>query len=480
VRYISTRHGSQGDPAPLGFEDIMLAGLARDGGLYLPAEWPRFSPPEIARLKGLTYGELAFRIMQPFVGDAFDEATFRRLIGEAYASFETPEVAPLKALGDGGLHLLELFHGPTLAFKDVALQLLGRMLDHTLRARGQRATIVGATSGDTGSAAIEAVRDRKTIDIFMLYPRGRVSEIQRRQMTTVLAPNVHNIAVAGTFDDCQDLAKACFNDLAFRDRHALTAVNSINFARVMAQIVYYFWAALKLGAPERPVAFTVPSGNFGNVYAGYAAQRMGLTIDHFVVATNSNDILARFFATGAMTTADVVPTYSPSMDIQISSNFERLLFDLYDRNGRALAEAMTEFRRTGTLKVGANALAEVRALFDAGRLDEEGTLAAIADCRRRFGETIDPHTAVGYAVAQQHRRDAKVPMVVLATAHPAKFPDAVAKATGERPRLPDRLGDLMDRVERVDGLPSDIGALKGLIDERMALAHEPARAKVRT
>jgi threonine synthase len=316
----------------------------------------------------------------------------------------------------------------------------------------------------------------------MLHPRGRVSEVQRRQMTTVLAPNVHNIAVAGTFDDCQDLAKACFNDLAFRDRHALTAVNSINFARVMAQIVYYFWAALKLGAPERPVAFTVPTGNFGNVYAGYAAQRMGLPVHHFVVAANTNDILARFFETGAMTTADVVPTYSPSMDIQISSNFERLLFDLHDRNGKALAEAMTEFRRSGTLKVGANALADVRALFDAGRLDEEGTLAAIADCRRRFGETIDPHTAVGYAVAQQHRRDPKVPMVVLATAHPAKFPDAVAKATGERPRLPARLGDLMERAERVDGLPNDLAALETMIDERMALAHEPApvRTKVRT
>ena len=486
MRYISTRHGSQGSPAPLGFEEIMLAGLARDGGLYLPAEWPHFSPAEIAKLKGLPYAELAFRIMRPFVGEAFDEATFRRLIGEAYGSFETPDVAPLKKLGDvtrgeGGLHLLELFHGPTLAFKDVALQLLGRMLDHTLRANGQHATIVGATSGDTGSAAIEAVRDRKTIDIFMLHPRGRISEVQRRQMTTVLAPNVHNIAVAGTFDDCQDLAKACFNDLAFRDRHALTAVNSINFARVMAQIVYYFWAALKLGAPERPVAFAVPTGNFGNVYAGYAAQRMGLPVHHFVVAANTNDILARFFDSGAMTTAEVVPTLSPSMDIQISSNFERLLFDLYDRNGKALAEAMADFRRSGTLKVGANALADVRALFDAGHLDDEGTLAAIADCHHRFGETIDPHTAVGYAVAQQHRRDPAVPMVVLATAHPAKFPDAVAKATGQRPRLPDRLSDLMERAERVDGLPNDIVALKALIDERTALAKPmPVRAKVRT
>jgi threonine synthase len=481
MRYISTRHGSQGTPAPLGFEDIMLAGLARDGGLYLPAEWPQFSTAEIAALKGLTYTELAFRIMRPFVDGAFDEATFRRLIAEAYAAFETPDVAPLKTLGDSGLHLLELFHGPTLAFKDVALQLLGRMLDQTLTARGQHATIVGATSGDTGSAAIEAVRDRKTIDIFMLFPKGRVSEVQRRQMTTVSAPNVHNIAVQGTFDDCQDLAKACFNDLAFRDRHALTAVNSINFARVMAQIVYYFWAALKLGAPERPVAFTVPSGNFGNVYAGYAAKQMGLPISHFVVGTNSNDILARFFETGIMTMTEVVPTFSPSMDIQISSNFERLLFDLYDRNGVTLADAMTAFRSTGTLKVGANALAGVRQLFDAGRVDEPGTLAAIADCRRRFGETLDPHTAVGYVVAQQHRRDPAIPMVVLATAHPAKFPDAVEKATGVRPPLPARLGDLMDRAERVDGLRNDIDELKAMIDDRRAMAGTQAtRSKVRT
>ena len=477
MQYISTRHGAQGDSRPLGFEDVMLAGLARDGGLYLPAEWPYFSPEDIAALKGKPYVEVAYAVMRPFVDDAFDEPTFRRLIGEAYASFETPEVAPLKPLGDSGLYLLELFHGPTLAFKDVALQLLGRMLDHTLTAKRQHATIVGATSGDTGSAAIEAVRDRKTIDIFMLHPRGRVSEVQRRQMTTVLAPNVHNIAIDGTFDDCQDLAKACFNDLAFRDRHALTAVNSINFARVTAQIVYYFWAALKLGAPERPVAFTVPSGNFGNVYAGYAARAMGLPISHFVVATNSNDILARFFESGAMTATGVVPTYSPSMDIQVSSNFERLLCDLYGRDGKALAEAMTTFRTTGTLAVGANALGGLRALFDAGRVDDAATLAAIAECRRRFGETLDPHTAIGYAVAQQHRRDAAVPMVVLSTAHPAKFPDAVQKAVGERPALPPRLADLLERTERVDGLPNDEAALKDMIDERMATVRQPRTAR---
>jgi threonine synthase len=480
MRYISTRHGSQGNPAPLSFQEVMLAGLARDGGLYLPESWPQFSRAEIAALKGEPYAEVAFRVMRPFVGESFDERTFRRLIGEAYTSFETPEVAPLRPLGKDGLHLLELFHGPTLAFKDVALQLLGRLLDHALANRGQHATIVGATSGDTGSAAIEAVRDRKTIDIFMLYPRGRVSEVQRRQMTTVLAPNVHNIAIQGTFDDCQDLAKACFNDLDFRDRHALTAVNSINFARVMAQIVYYFWAALKLGAPERPVAFTVPTGNFGNVYAGYAARQMGLPVSHFVVAANANDILPRFFERGTMTATGVVPTLSPSMDIQISSNFERLLFDLYDRDGKVLAEAMAAFRKTGTLAVGANALGGVRDLFDAGRLDDPGTLQAIADCNRRFGETLDPHTAVGYAVAQQHRRDPKVPMIVLATAHPAKFPDAVQKATGVRPPLPPRLDDLLDRTERADRLPNDTAALKALIDERMSAVRRTGRGSART
>jgi threonine synthase len=474
LQYISTRHGSQGTPEPAGFEDVMLAGLARDGGLYLPSEWPRFSTTEIAAMRGQPYNEVAFRVMRPFVGDAFDEPTFRRLIAEAYASFDTaPDVTPMKALSNTGLYLQELFHGPTLAFKDVALQLLGRMLDAKLIERQRRAVIVGATSGDTGSAAIEAVRDRKAIEIFMLFPHGRVSEVQRRQMTTVTAPNVHNIAIRGTFDDCQDLAKACFNDLAFRDRHSLTAVNSINFARVMAQIVYYFYAALRLGAPEKPVAFTVPSGNFGNVYAGYGAACMGLPISHFVVATNSNDILARFFESGTMSMRDVVPTLSPSMDIQISSNFERLLFDLYGRSGTALAQAMENFRRTGSLTVSKEAYEAVRKLFDAGRLDEDGTLAAIADCRRKYGETLDPHTAVGYAVAQQHRRDPSVPMVVLATAHPAKFPDAVQKATGERPALPPRLATLMERTERVDGLRNDVQALKDMIDERIAAVRQP-------
>ncbi|HVR68181.1 MAG TPA: threonine synthase, partial [Verrucomicrobiae bacterium] len=312
MRYISTR----GAAPALAFDDVLLAGLARDGGLYVPESWPHLSAADLKSFRGLEYAELAVRVMAPFIAGRVEADAFARIVRDSYAAFGHGAVAPLRQL-DGKTWLMELFHGPTLAFKDVALQLLGRMLDETLTARGRHATIVGATSGDTGSAAIEAVRDRKTIDIFMLFPRGRVSEVQRRQMTTVLAPNVHNIAVEGTFDDCQDLAKACFNDLAFRDRHALTAVNSINFARVMAQIVYYFWAAVKLGAPERPVAFTVPTGNFGNVYAGYAARQMGLPVSHFVIATNTNDILTRFFETGAMTMAGVVPTYSPSMDIQV-------------------------------------------------------------------------------------------------------------------------------------------------------------------
>jgi threonine synthase len=471
MRYVSTR----GKAPVRDFAGVLLAGLAEDGGLYVPESWPHFSPADWRAMRGLPYHALAARVIQPFVGDAIPFATLATLCRDAYAGFGHPAVVPLVQI-DTGLFVQELFYGPTLSFKDMALQLLGRLFDYVLAARNARVTIVGATSGDTGSAAIEAVRDRKTIDIFMLHPHGRVSEVQRRQMTTVLAPNVHNIAVRGTFDDCQDLAKACFNDLEFRDRHSLTAVNSINFARVMAQIVYYFWAALKLGAPDRPVAFAVPTGNFGNVYAGYAARQMGLPVSHFVVASNSNDILPRFFETGTMTTTEVVPTYSPSMDIQISSNFERLLFDLYDRDGKALSDAMATFRKTGTLKVGANALGGVRELFDSGRLDDEGTLKAIADCRKRYGETLDPHSAVGFAVAQQHRRDPKVPMVVLATAHPAKFPDAVQKATGERPKLPPRLADLLTRTERVDGLPNDVAALKALIDDRMEAAEPRPRA----
>ncbi|QQS13737.1 MAG: threonine synthase [Rhodospirillales bacterium] len=464
MRYISTRQGSRQPVERLEFEQVMLAGLARDGGLYVPETWPVFTTAEIAAMRALSYPELAVRVMTPFIGGTFAPAVFERLVREAYATFDHPEVLPLKPLGVDNLHLLEMFHGPTLAFKDVALQLLGRMLDEVLTTRGRRARIIGATSGDTGSAAIEAVRDRAAIDIFMLHPRGRTSEVQRRQMTTVLAPNVHNVAIDGTFDDCQDLAKACFNDLPFRDRHHLTAVNSINFARLAAQIVYYFHAALRLGAPERPVSFCVPSGNFGNIYSAYAARAMGLPVARLVIAANRNDILARFVETGTQTMQGVEPTLSPSMDIQVSSNFERLLFDLFDRDGVALAAAMESFRATGRMAVSAERLARMRAVFDAGRLDDAGTLRVIAEALRDTGETLDPHSAVGYAVARAKRGDPSIPMVVLATAHPAKFPDAVEKATGRRPALPPRLADLYDRPERCAALPNDIAALQRLMD----------------
>ena len=481
IRYISTRGGSQNMAERLTFEEVMLSGLARDGGLYLPESWPAYSPEDLESFKTLPYADLAARIIAPFVGNAFSPEDLLRLSRAAYATFDHPDVVPIKQLPVDNLHLMELFHGPTLAFKDVALQLLGRMLEEILTRSGKRARIVGATSGDTGSAAIEAVRGSRRVDIFMLHPQGRTSEVQRRQMTTVLSPNVHNVAIAGTFDDCQDLAKACFNDLAFRDHHRLTAVNSINWARVMAQIVYYTAAAVRLGSAQRPVSFCVPTGNFGNIYAAYAAKQMGAPIGRLIIATNTNDILARFIESGAQTMAQVEATLSPSMDIQVSSNFERLLFDLFDRDGRALAKAMASFRASGTMRASSAQLLRARGLFDAGRLDDAGTLAAMSDCLKRFGETIDPHTAVGYVVAGQHRRDPAVPMVVLATAHPAKFPDAVEKATGVRPPLPARLGDLMDRAERVDGLRNDIDELKAMIDDRRAMAAAPAtRSKVRT
>jgi threonine synthase len=470
LRYISTRQGSRLPAERLSFEEVVLSGLARDGGLFVPETWPVLSPAEIAALRGLPYAELATRLMTPFVGDTFDAASFARLVRQAYAGFDVRDVVTLKPLPVDDLHLLELFHGPTLAFKDVALQFLGRVLDALLTRSGRHARIVGATSGDTGSAAIEAVRDRAAIDIFMLHPHGRVSDVQRRQMTTVLAPNVHNVAIEGTFDDCQDLAKACFNDLAFRDRHRLTAVNSINFARVLAQIVYYFHAALQLGAPDRPVSFCVPTGNFGNIYAGYAARAMGLPVDRLLIASNSNDILTRFLESGEQRICGVVPTFSPSMDIQVSSNFERFLFDLFDRDGKALAVAMEHFRATGIMRVSEARRSRARSAFDAGRLDDAGTLRAIADAERETGELLDPHTAVGYAVARQKRGDRRIPMIVLSTAHPAKFPDAIRLATGELPPVPPRLAALATLPERCVTLPNDVAALKRLMDEATVYA----------
>jgi len=463
LRYVSTR----GQAPALEFEDVLLAGLARDGGLYVPSDWPLFAPDDIRSMRGLPYAELAVRVMRPFVGNAIAEDDLAEMAAASYGAFDHPAVAPLRQL-DTDFWLLELFHGPTLAFKDFALQLLGRLFDHVLAKRGKRVTIVGATSGDTGSAAIEACRDRAAIDIFILHPKGRVSEVQRRQMTTVDAPNVHNIAIEGTFDDCQDLVKAMFNDVAFRDEMRLSAVNSINWARIMAQTVYYFSSALALGAPDRDVAFAVPTGNFGDVFAGYAAYRMGLSIKQLAVATNANDIVARFLETGEMTARPVVPTLSPAMDIQVSSNFERLLFDLDGRDGRRVSQAMASFRESGTLSVPAATLRAARSLFDGTRLDDDGICRVIADVRRRTGIVVDPHTATGIHAAETLRRKRSVPMVALATAHPAKFPDAVERATGARPEAPPRLAGLFDLPERVAALPNDLAVVQDFVRGHVA------------
>jgi threonine synthase len=469
VQYVSTR----GAAPVLGFEDVLLAGLARDGGLYVPQTWPQFSAEDIRALRGLPYSEIAVRVMLPFLGGAIAEDEFRALVQDAYASFDHSAVTPLVQL-DQRTWVLELFHGPTLAFKDVALQLLGRLFDHVLAKRGQRVTIVGATSGDTGSAAIEACRDRQNVDIFIMHPKGRTSEVQRRQMTSVLSSNVHNIALDGTFDDCQDLVKAMFNDGAFRDKMGLSAVNSINWARIMAQIVYYFTAAVALGAPDRKIAFTVPTGNFGNVYAAYGARAMGLPIEKLVVGSNSNDILARFFASGTMAAAPVVPTFSPSMDIQISSNFERLLFDLLDCDGDAVTAALNRFRAEGKFVVTEAQLAKALSIFSGHRVDEDGTMATIATTWEESGYLLDPHTAVGVAAAKADPLDPAIPMVVLATAHPAKFPDAVEKASGRRPPLPPRLSDLYEREERLTDLPNDLGVVQQFVVSHARAAQEAA------
>ena len=460
MRYLSTR----GAPAALAFDEVLLTGLARDGGLYLPESWPQL---DLAALAGLDYPALAARVMQPFLGGRIAEADFSRLVKEAYAGFGHRAVAPLRQI-DSRVWLMELFHGPTLAFKDVALQLLGRLYDHVLSKRGQRVTIVGATSGDTGSAAIEACRDRAPIDIFILHPEGRTSEVQRRQMTTVLSPNVRNVAIQGSFDDCQDLVKAMFADGHFRDEMHLAAVNSINWGRIMAQIVYYAAAALALGAPQRRVAFAVPTGNFGNAYAGYAARAMGLPIEKLIVGSNSNDILARFIAGGTMEIGEVHPTLSPSMDIQVSSNAERLLFDLFGRDGAKLTQAMKQFRESGRLALDGEQHRRLTALFVGHRLDDKETLATMAALYRETGELIDPHSAIGLAAARAVRLDPDVAVVALGTAHPAKFPDAVEKATGQRPALPPALADLYRRRERFTVLANDLAAVEAHIRDQVA------------
>ncbi len=462
MQYVSTR----GRAPRLSFSDALLAGLARDGGLYLPETWPHFGAGEIRALRGLSYADVAKRVLAPFVGDEIAPETFGRIVDEAYAAFRHDAVCPLVQTGPNEF-LLELFHGPTLAFKDVAMQLLARLMDHVLAERGERATIVGATSGDTGGAAIEAFAGRDRTDIFILFPHGRVSPVQQRQMTTSPAGNVHALAVEGNFDDCQGLVKDMFNHHAFRDRLALSGVNSINWARVMAQIVYYFTSAVSLGAPDRPVSFTVPTGNFGDIFAGYAAKRMGLPVERLVIATNDNDILARTLAAGRYETRAVVATTSPSMDIQISSNFERLLFEASGRDADEVGGYMAGLKQSGAFDLAPATLSAIRAEFDAGRSTVAETAATIAAVLDRDGYMLDPHTATGVAVAR--RQTGTAPMVVLATAHPAKFPDAVEAACGVAPALPPALAALMQREEHFTVLPSQLKMVEEYIEQRSRL-----------
>lgn len=457
--HVSTR----GEASPLAFSDALLAGLARDGGLYVPKAWPRIEAQEIAGFAGKSYAEVAERIVGALADDDVDARALSGMIREAYGSFRHPAVCPLTQIGDN-LFILELFHGPTLAFKDVAMQLLGRLMDHVLTLRGERATIVGATSGDTGGAAIDAFKGLERVDMFILYPQGRVSDVQRRQMTTVDAPNVHAIAVEGTFDDCQNLVKAMFNHHAFRDEIGLSGVNSINWARIAAQVVYYFTAAVSLGAPARKISFAVPTGNFGDVLAGWVAKQMGLPIERLMIGTNSNDILARTLQSGAYEMRGVEATTSPSMDIQISSNFERLLFEAHGRDGAAVRRLMQSLQQSGRFEIAPEPLARIRSEFDASAVSEAETAAEIGQTWREAGYLLDPHSAVGVTAARRGLKlDPATPMVVLGTAHPAKFPAAVEAASGVVPALPAHLADLMERQERLTPLPNDQSRIEAFI-----------------
>ncbi|MEO1199424.1 MAG: threonine synthase [Pseudomonadota bacterium] len=465
MNYDSTR----GNAPTLGFADTILQGLARDGGLYLPETYPVLTSDQIAAFAGRGYADVAEAVISPFVDGDIGAGDFRAMLDNAYAGFRHPAVTPLIQIGPNAF-VLELFHGPTLAFKDVAMQLLGRMMDHLLKDRGGRATIVGATSGDTGGAAIEAFRGLDAVDIFILYPHGRVSDVQRRQMTTVAAENVHALAIEGTFDDCQAIVKGMFTHEVFRDRVALSGVNSINWGRIVAQAVYYFVAAVALGAPHRRVSFSVPTGNFGDILAGYIAKRMGLPIERLVIATNVNDILARTLETGRYGVGGVVATQSPSMDIQVSSNFERLLFEATGRDADAVRQMMAGLKQSGSFTIPEPALDAIRQDFDAVRVDEHQTVEIMAQVLRDSGYLLDPHTAVGVAAGQDVAHDPAVPMVTLATAHPAKFPDAVERATGQHPALPAGIADLADREERFTVTAADQAAVERLILERSRLA----------
>ncbi len=462
MKYVSTR----GQAPVLEFEDVMLSGLARDGGLYVPETWPTFSAEQIEALRGCSYQEIAFQVMFPFVSSSIDEAEFKELIDQAYSGFSHRAVAPLVQMDDN-LWLLELFHGPTLAFKDFAMQILGLLMDRALIKRGERATILGATSGDTGGAAIEAFRGREQIDIFILHPHGRVSDVQRRQMTTAVEENVFNIALEGTFDDCQAMVKAMFNDHEFRDGMKVTGVNSINWARIMAQIVYYFTAAVALGSPNRPLSFAVPTGNFGDVFAGFVAHKMGLPIEKLVVATNVNDILVRTLEAGTYKPDGVTATYSPSMDIQVSSNFERLMFEMAGRDATRISSLMDDLSSKGEFQLSENELAPMRDLFIGMRIDEDETVARI---QAEFGDNnyiIDPHSAIALEAGARLSQEANdVPMIALATAHPAKFPDVVTDATGADVPQPARLIAQLKSEERVSKLPNDLATVSQFIADK--------------
>ena len=462
MQYISTR----GSAPHLRFEEAMLTGLARDGGLYVPQDIPKVTTGDIKALGGLSYEEVAFRVMRPFIGDTFADEVFFGIINAAYKNFDPALRAPLVEL-ENNHFLLELFHGPTLAFKDFAMQLIGQMFQVALKKRDERVTIVGATSGDTGSAAIEAFGGLDLVDVFILYPHGRVSEVQRRQMTTPAHKNVHALALDGHFDDCQARLKDMFNDFEFRDGVSLAGVNSINWARILAQVVYYFSSAVSLGAPDRSVSFTVPTGNFGDIFAGYIAKRMGLPIEDLVIATNQNDILHRCLSIGQYRMNSVLPSYSPSMDIQISSNFERALFDAYDRDGEAVAQLIEALKNDGGFSLSQGILEKLREQFSSGAVSEEETLACIRETKQKTGEILCPHSAIGVHVAENMRKK-DVPMITLATAHPAKFPDAVEKACNLRPALPQRMEDLFEREERLSRVSNDLQEIKSLVKNRIA------------
>jgi threonine synthase len=469
LRYVSTR----GEAASLDFDDVLMAGLARDGGLYVPESWPALSAGEIASLAGRSYIEAAALIMQPFIGAAIPPDELRAIIAKAYSRFEHPTVTPLVQL-DTNLWLLELFHGPTLAFKDLAMQLLGLLMDRALRRKGERATILAATSGDTGAAAVEAFKNREAIELVVLFPDGRISPAQRRQMTTSGAANVHPLAVRGTFDDCQTIVKTLFNDHGFRDAHRLSAVNSINWARIMAQTVYYFTAAAALGSPHRRVSFAVPTGNFGDIFAGFVALKMGLPIERLIIATNSNDILARTLATGRYEPRPVIATASPSMDIQLSSNFERLLFEAAGRDAGRIRTMMETFAASGSFALSEAELASIRGVFAATRIDEAQTAETIAAVDRSSHYLADPHTAVGIAAARRLKGQSSEPVIVLSTAHPAKFPQAIEAATGRQPDIPARLQSALSGREDFSVIDAAPGAVRDIVAARAKLASASA------